>query len=241
MDFYERNKLFREWQKSEQARAMLSEENEVCQRLMEESVGYLENVDALEEHSKKNTARMEYAVRGGTHRGPLCPSPVIEYIVGNVKRGKMLKRVTSASRVTHRYAYDKDGRLLYVEVVSELDGMVYWTEYIMEDNNRRLGFTVDCDGLLCAISEEIYKERVLKRYTYLELLPTSPEPLCYNMRTEIYYYNHDGIMEMCDWIQYRPLISGIEKLRFTFQRNDGEIAKVTSDNLIWNLIIGQHR
>ena len=43
------------------------------------------------------------------------PSIIADIVVGGVKRGRLLRRVTTRSRPSFRYGFDADDRLIYAE------------------------------------------------------------------------------------------------------------------------------
>ena len=52
--------------------------------------------------------------------GCYCPSPVLDLIIGNVHRGKILKRVTKRSKPDTKYGFNEDGKMaVFVDLPPE--------------------------------------------------------------------------------------------------------------------------
>ena len=74
------------------------------------------------------------------HRGYYCPSPILDQVLTNAKRGKLLKHPTKRSHITNRYCYDGNGDLYLAEYIS--DHLVLYREYVVRDGDVRYGFFV---------------------------------------------------------------------------------------------------
>ena len=69
---------------------------------------------SLFEETSKKADREELCSGSDMFLGFYNPSPVYDLIVGNVHRGRILKRITKSSKPSHKYGFDKDGRLCTV-------------------------------------------------------------------------------------------------------------------------------
>lgn len=106
---------------------------------------YSESYDDLMENITKEIARKEYASNGiNIYRGYYCPSLIQDIVVGNLKRGKLLKRITSRSNPTYEYCFDKNDNLILVNDLK--DGKVIASEFILNENDYSLGvkYVFDC-------------------------------------------------------------------------------------------------
>lgn len=54
-------------------------------------------------------------------RGYFCPSRVLDTVIGNVTRGRLLKTKPRTKIPTYRYGFDKNGKLITAENCEECD------------------------------------------------------------------------------------------------------------------------
>ena len=97
-------------------------------------------------------------------RGPLCPSPDLECVITNMRRGRIAKRLTEKSVPTNYYMFDREGRLYYAETF--YPDFSKKREYILREGEWVYGFVYDQFGTLEEISIEGYEEGRLKCYTW---------------------------------------------------------------------------
>lgn len=110
-------------------------------------------------------AKEEFAVNSRyIHRGYYCPSPIVEQIMTNARRGKLLKRPTKCSNFTNRYCFDKNHKLYFIE--NMLNHAVQSREYIMQIDNIRYGFVFNTNDVLGGISVETYCQNKLQSYMW---------------------------------------------------------------------------
>ena len=171
------------------------------------------------------STREEICVGSSLHRGYYHPSPVYDILVGNTKRGKLLKCPTSAAKYTHKYIYGTENKLEKVETV--VQSSVAFIEYIQRTGNRQLGFTIDCFGNLSTVCEEIFDNNRLVAFSVLNCSFNGIEYSCYNYHFENYYYDDDGICE-CDFINYSPRSSMLIDEHYIFDRSDGCLTAYTN-------------
>lgn len=78
-----------------------------------------------------NVTSVQYAVGGdGVHRGYYHPSPVGDLVIGNVNRGKKLKRPTMFSNIKYEYSFSSDDKLL---LAKEFVKFPHFTDVIVEN------------------------------------------------------------------------------------------------------------
>lgn len=164
------------------------------------------------------STREEMCAGSSLHRGYYHPSPVYDIIVGNTKRGKLLKHPSPTTKYSHRYIYGKDNTLERVETIFQ-DRRAF-IEYIQHAGNKRFGFTIDCFGNLSTVCEEIYDNNRLVSFSILNCSFDGIEYSCYNYHLENYYYDGDGIRE-CDFINYSPQSNMLIEEHYIFDRTDG--------------------
>lgn len=168
-----------------------------CNRLATIAHSLLEQKDLLKESCDKNTVRREFASQSRyLHRGFYCPSPVLDKIIGNAKRGRILKRITSASKPTHEYGFDVSGRLLWCTSFDE--GSIMSTEYLIYDERAVYGITFNKYGDIEAITEEIYEGGKLVRYLHCLCTALNKAVECRKLECEHYSYKENHLCG-CEW------------------------------------------
>ncbi len=86
-----------------------------CDRFSLIAKKYLSNCQRIYSELNVKVVRTEYSSGGKVlPRGYYCPSPIYDIVTGNCKRGNLLKRVTSRSKPTYEYCFDKDDKLIVV-------------------------------------------------------------------------------------------------------------------------------
>lgn len=232
VDRRKRISMLLEWEQSASCKAICTHEQEKYDNLLAKCCHYFYNIDRIISETQINTTRVECAINGNMHRGVYCPSPVLDLFIGGLTRGKILKRVSAASRITHKYCFNKQDQILYAESLL-LDG---YKEYILHEDNYIWGITVDSLGHLCALSEECYQEGKLKIYNYAEVSNDKEQIDCYQMHSEEYFYDELGLSS-CVWTEYIPMSNDIrKKMLCTFERRDGYLHSYTAINQIWKQI-----
>lgn len=168
-----------------------------CNRLAAIAQALLEQKDLLMESCDTNTVRREFASQSRyLHRGFYCPSPVLDKIIGNAKRGRILKRITSASKPTHEYGFDASGRLLWC--TSFDGGIILSTEYLIYDQRAVYGITFNTYGDLEAVTEEIYEDGKLVRYLHCLCTAFHEVVECTQLECEHYSYEENRLCG-CQW------------------------------------------
>lgn len=105
----------------------------------------------------------EYAIGSRyLHRGYYCPSKVKHIIVDNARKGKIISRVTTGSKITHKYLFDTEGRLIIA--VSILPDKKRKYEYLVYEDNSIFGFAFDEWDALVGVSEEKYDQDEIISY-----------------------------------------------------------------------------
>ena len=102
------------------------------QRLFDLYAKYLYSYDELRKKALAETCYREYSKGGeGTHRGYYCPSPVIDLVIGNVSRGRLLKR---RPVVNYDYIY----YLNEARQIIMVDAFATWEDDRFEYNKKTL-------------------------------------------------------------------------------------------------------
>lgn len=214
-----------QWKKTEAYEKMCITQNVQCVRLLDIGKSFLQNIHDLEENSKNIVARIEYATGGDIHRGVYCPSPILDIVIGNTHRGRLLKRVAATSNISHRFYFNTEGKLLFSESIS--GNNVFATEYIIERTDFRYGITINADYELDAISEEQYSDQKLVRYSYLNVYPDVDDYFCANLHTEQYAYDELGL-KSCEEEDFEPFVKNFKKYKYIFDRFNGYLTEYTA-------------
>lgn len=173
--------------------------------------------------------REELAVNATLHRGYYCPSPVFDLLVGNTKRGKILLRPSTRSKFSHRYVFDSNDDLLFVQTF--LDSNVAATEYIVHSDSIIYGIAVNRFGELYQVSEEIYSQGRLIEYTLVSYNEISDSYCAHSMNRERYTYDEDGLLD-CDWYDVSLAVEYIRHSKYRFKRENGYLVSyspITAD------------
>ena len=168
-------------------------------RLAEIALSFLqENAETIDLHEPMAVCR-EYASGSTLHRGFYCPCPVIEIIVGNTHRGKLLKRLTPRSRPTHEYGFGADGKLHWSKQLN--NGNMAHIEHLLYDGNLIHGITIDSSNRLSTITEEVYDNKRISRYTNCLCVQSGNSLRCVELNSYEYFYDAQGLYQYV-WHRY---------------------------------------
>ena len=128
-------------------------------------------------------------------RGYYCPSPVLDLIVGNCKRGKILKRLTSRSRVSHRYIYGDQG-LMIIEYIGD-KGITDCCnrEYLLREELKTIGVSFDRAGRINQVSEELFEDGRITDYFRARFNGLDGNYRLYHSDHEQYSYDERGLCQ----------------------------------------------
>jgi len=109
-----------------------------CQEYLNKVTFSYDEMQAL--YSTIVPARVEYSL-GSRYlpRGFYCPSPDITCFITNMKRGRIAKRITSASRPTNRYLFNSSNELYLADTF--FPNGAQRTEYIFREQGATYGVT----------------------------------------------------------------------------------------------------
>lgn len=213
-----------------------------CARLEAIATELLTRSEELQAHCEANTVRKEYASGSTLHRGFYCPSPAYDLIVVGTKRGKLLKRFTAASKPSHEYGFDANGRLLYCKWFH--NGQPADTEYLVYEEHCIYGITMSKDGNLTYFTEEALECGRLTDYSHCMFLPLNGVPSCLEISQEHYEYDTQGLSscDMHHYMQTKATPPGLPESvlamipkevcrhigKFQFQRENGLLVSYTN-------------
>lgn len=228
MDIYEelarRKLLLKEWHNSPDYWEICAQKAQECERLRSTALQFYKNIQSIMCTAEENVARVETEVGGDIHRGVYCPSPVYDLIIGNVKRGRILKRVTTASKPSHQFGFSKDGKLLFSRFF--YDGVPVKTEYILFQGDYVYGLTVDPEYGLTDFCEEYYENQQLLRYQYMNMFSVGNGQISSILHSEAYFYDVNGL-KTCKWEEYETFANMLSIQFYNFEREDGFLSSYT--------------
>jgi hypothetical protein len=170
-----------------------------------------------EEPSLFTPSNQEFAVNSTLYRGYYHPSPVYDLIVGNTKRGRLVRNPVTA-QLSHCYYYDDQRRLLRVD--SYYQGRISHTEYLKREGQMVYGFTVDCSGRLAAVCRETYDNGRIASLSLMHCVCTHGQYRCFEYLEEHYRYDSEGLCTS-NFVVYRPGSVHVIYEIYEFQRENG--------------------
>ena len=216
-----RLELLRQWRNSPEYREICVKQKQECDRLVriaQQIYAYIEDIRVRAENA---TVRTEMAVGSNIHRGVYCPSPILDIVVGNVSRGRILKRATSLSKVSHQFEFDNKGSLLSSKSIG--NDMLDVVEYIVHQGVNIYGLAIDPSYGPTFISEESFVDQKLVAYRYANLICEDNGLGCLTLHSESYHYDNLGL-KSSDWVDYRAVINSFDCRHYEFERENGSLS-----------------
>ena len=208
---------------------VLNECLQICQKHISKAVRIQPDIDNI--YSNLIISKEEFALQSRyLHRGFYCPSPDIEYIVTNMRRGRIAKRVDARTQPTNRYLFDDSGKLRLAETYYP-NGAVK-REYIFQDKNLVFGFTVDeCDHI-SEISVAQYADGIILSCLWAHCMYCTDNHTYTPWRIIYEKYNYDGASHLeTDFYNITPNRFGsYDKYRFHLDA-EGKIIKNTIEHV----------
>ena len=185
--------------------------------------------------AEEEIVNVQYSKGGeAIHRGYYCPSPVLDLIVGGLKRGKFFKRKPNFGRFSYEYCFDSNDRLILVKGVNEFTtpDSNYDEEFLLYDGNIILGIEFRHSGDIVAVSRCTFDKNKIVKYEWsLCSLPQHAD-----LYTEEYTYENNQLSEV-NTVKVNPLIDIYTEDKFKVEVDeDGKIIKLiggTITNGVW--------
>ena len=217
----DRSSFLNQWRKSPEYKEICNQQKKECDRLVHIAQQLYANIDAIKDFAERASIRTELAVGGNIHRSVYCPSPIIDIVIGNVSRGRLLKRAISSSKVSHQFQFDREGYLLISKTLSV--NMPDTIEYTVRQGNRIYGLTVDPYYGPTYISEEFFADQKLILYRYANLIREDNSLGCLTLHSESYHYDNLGL-KSSDWVDYQAVINSCDFWHYEFERENGYLS-----------------
>lgn len=130
-------------------------------RLEEKFFQYKDKRYELEKISE-TIVRWEKATGGEViYRGYYNPSLTADIVIGNNKRGKLLKRPSPKSKITYEYGFDKSDKIVKAITHTEFDDLL---EFFIYEGDTVYGIGFD-KGAIFSVCEEKYREGKIESFT----------------------------------------------------------------------------
>lgn len=169
----------------------------VYKELLEKASPYIENYEQYYHEVQLTISYTEVSTGGVTiPRGYYCPSPIIDIVIGNASRGKLLKRPSKRSHIAYRYGFDKQGKLVFVYKEEDKH-----KEFIVRKGNTELGIGfLEFEGL--ELDPEVtdityctyHEDGKIQSYTYGRYY--ADERRIIEIQKEDYIYSPQGLQEV---------------------------------------------
>ncbi|WP_169007344.1 hypothetical protein [Faecalispora jeddahensis] len=197
-----------------------------CQRFSDIARHYGGKSQALYEELISKVISEEYSTGGELlHRGYYCPSPILDIIVGNSSRGKILKRLTSKSKPTYRYRFDGNNNIIIINYIH-----LNCDEIIIRKGELETGIAFSKDFGIHTLSECNYCDSQITSYIYC--LYDSSKNSVVEYRKENYSYSEEGL-EAVDIFKFLNSKSSpiLQHDQYHFQHDEnGYLSKYTVIN-----------
>lgn len=205
---------------------------------------YLYKRNELQSLSKE-IVNFEYSKDGeAIHRGYYCPSPVLDLVIGNLKRGRILKRKPDFGKYTYEYGFDKDKRLIRVRRVNEFTTPEsrFDEEYLIYNNDIVYGIEFDNMGELSRVSKCTYANGHILKYEESSLSQSTEYQDKYaDLHVEEYKYINNELSEVTLFLNVSPFMERYEELRYSVQLDENnKIVKLIGgfvQNGVWEKVV----
>lgn len=224
-----RMEAVKQWRLSDSYRRLNANGVAESERMIAIGTAFYSDLEKLKAEANNRTAKTQYASGGTIHRGIYCPSPVLDLTVGKTSRGRIIKRIVNPARVSHRFGLNAEDALLFCE--SFANGEQISTEYIIRQGEIQYGITVNRAGELAAVSEEVFAQNGIVKYTYINIYPDGDSYFCASVHIERIVYDDNGLIsgekDSC-----QPYINAFERYRYCFEREDGFLTSYTAEEYL---------
>lgn len=201
----------------------------LCRTLDLEADGILQyGLEHIQNPVNDRIACIEIGSRSDLHRGVYCPSPVYDLFVSNVKRGRILKRLTRQSNNYYIYSFEENGKLVCVEHV--INGKSVFERLFYADNDV-YGIILDQWGHVFQGSHEVYDNGAIVSYSKALFSHHNGVYDLMNLVKEDYTYSSAGMCQ-CVFTQYIPNPRLCQQTMYQFQHEDGLLTRYTVSDII---------
>ena len=176
--------------------------NQYRSRFEQYAKNYKDTFEAEFDKANETVVREELCSGSDMTLGYYCPSPVQDLLIGNVHRGKILKRVTKRSKPEIKYGFSEDGRMaVFIELPPE-----GFTNYDVR------GFVLHDENTVTYICFKKSEGRALPNWIAQAEYDKQGRIICYtfglfflydynckDISREIYTYSDEGMKNFIHW------------------------------------------
>lgn len=161
-----------------------------CIRFSKVIKRYVQKFEELHSSVFSKIVRKEYS-KGGEilTRGYYCPSPILDIVTGNCKRGKLLKRIACITNPDYEYCFDENNKLILVNYL--YSNQVEILEYI-DDVVIGITFARDEDNEIIALTECKYDSKG-QISSFIVARRNFTDGNIDEIHRETYFYNQQGL------------------------------------------------
>lgn len=200
-----------------------------CKRFTDTANKYKNLIKSMYNSMLSEIVRKEYSVGGELiARGYYCPSPISDIIASNCNRGKILKRVTTRSKPSYEYCFDKNNRLLVVNFCHS--NTVEILDYVDNDTVIGITFLPSSECAIISIVECIFL-RDGRISSYIRAHSSYNDCVIDELEKEIYVYNSEGLYsaEVMHYL-HQESTGTINYSKYRFKHNvDGYLEEYIDD------------
>ena len=229
--------------------------HELDQKYVALASQYSDSYEELYKDIEAKTHRREYGKGGGSiQRGYYSPS-MIDLVVSNVRRGRLLKKPPKDGKYTYEYLFDESDRLICVykygyydeyqgyvwhdggQSLASTELFVYEPDKVLSLNFNDLRFLRDGSHDLEYITECKYENGLLTRYEFA-VRPNSLIDIATCSQIEVEEFEYvDNQMKVMYWYRYQPHYEVLEKERYVFERDEeGYLSTCTLERLFHSMM-----
>ncbi|KAB7709063.1 hypothetical protein F9802_02765 [Bacillus aerolatus] len=181
---------------------------------------YKSNLSQLRNLTEREVGQFEYSKGGETiHRGYYCPSPIYDLIVGNAKRGRLLKKKPEFGKYSYEYGFDNQDRLIRVRGVNEFTTPIsrFDEEYLIYEKDIIYSVEFSNTGEINVVSKCTYNDGNIVKYERSLVIFEEDADLHF----EKYYYKNNKLSEVSIF-QVTPSIEMYGEQKYTVELNEDE-------------------
>lgn len=198
------------------------EKRQLCMNKISQLITYIKDYQAVDAAHLKCSY---VCVNSNMFRGCFHPSPVADLIVGKLRRGSIRKGDVSSEKLSHRYLFDANDRLMRIENIYQ--GKATYIEDLAYASNSRIGIT-SFNGKIYNICEEIFENGHIISVAIMSYYELESDRCLYNLHWEEYAYDEKGLC-FCDFVtNFNPDGLPFVCSQYTFTVQDGVLKSYTN-------------
>jgi hypothetical protein len=160
------------------------------------AIQYKDRFEILDKEITPQCCRIELATGGYVeHRGYYCPSLIVDIVISNSNRGRLIKRPRKEPKVSYKYYFDNLDRLRCVEAFDykEIERQNS-KEFLIYDGNKCVSVMYNTMGVRCemeVMTECSYDDK--GRIIEYDFASFPQNPQLFEFWMEKYQYNELGL------------------------------------------------